>query len=90
MKNVIEDLMDSADYGRVTNEFFSFALRGIQERKFTNINEDVKDMMYVDYINDCNRTRIRPLKRRLFNKVVDSIMRRKETIKTLLKNAEVA
>ena len=86
MKDVIEDLLDTADYARITEEFFTSIVTGVSERKFVNINEDAKDAMYVEYITLCNRNRERPMKRRLFNKVIDCVMRRKETIKTLLKN----
>ena len=86
MKDVIEDLLDITDYARITEDFFMSIVGGVAERKFVNINDDAKDAMYVDYITQCNRTRERPMKRRLFNKVIDSVMRRKETIKTLLKN----
>lgn len=89
MKDVIEELLDTTDYGRVSEDFFMFVVDSVAERKFTNINDDVKDEMYVSYITRCNRTRERPLKRRLFNRVIDSVMRRKETIKTLLKNVGV-
>ena len=86
MKNVIKDLMDHIDYCKVTDELFAFCVSDIRARGFT-VNEDAKDTMYVTYINNCATTRERPIRRRLFNKVVDSIIRRKETIKALVKGA---
>ena len=84
MKNVIKDLMDHVDYCKVTDELFAFCLSDVRTRGFV-VTEDAKDSMYVTYVNDCAKTRDRPIRRRLFNKVVDSIIRRKETIKALVK-----
>ena len=87
MKNVIKDLMDHVDYCKLTDDVFAFCVGNVRTLGFV-VSEDAKDSMYVTYVNDCSKTRERPIRRRLFNKVVDSIIRRKETIKALFKEKQ--
>ena len=89
MKQVIKDLIEPSEYSKISNELFTFTRNQLLGFRFI-INDAQKDALYNAYVIHCNAIRDRPVRRRLFNKLIEALVARKDTLKALNKTTPVA